>query len=206
MNELQIPYQIPDSGPPISKARLATVLWIVVETMVFAGMLGAFVIARKSSPEWPPIYETVKGELVRPPRVQMEWPAVNAGILISAFIIALLAQQAARQRLLHKCRLRLTTVSILGVLFVAIVVWEFISESSRGVTIQAGPYGAYWVLITGAHALHVLAGVIWLQIVLRGKLALPLGVVDTQRVEHLGLYWGFVTVVWIILLVLLHVL
>lgn len=205
MSDPPIAFQIPDSGPPISKARLATVLWIVVETMVFAGLLGAFVIVRRSSPMWPPPYD-VKGELVTPPRVDLEWPVINAGVLVSAFVIALLAQKAARMRDLMRCRLRLTSVSILGVIFCGIVLWEFIHEARRGVTVQAGPYGAYWMVITAAHAAHVLAGVVWLQVVLHGQRQLTLGAIDKDRVEHLGLYWGFITVVWIVLLVLLHVL
>jgi cytochrome c oxidase subunit 3 len=205
MNDPHFVYQIPDSGPPISRARLATVLWIVVETMVFAGLLSAFTVARFGTQEWPPPYE-VKGELIQPPRVSMDAPVINAGILISAFIVAVLAQQAARRGDLRRCRARLTTVTILGILFVGIVIWEFFSEAEKGLTIRSGQYGAYWVVITAAHALHVLAGVIWLAVVLNGRLALPQGGVEAQRVEHLGLYWGFITVVWIALLVLLHVL
>ena len=203
MNDPHVLHQIPDSGPPISRARLATVLWIVVESMIFAGMLGAFVVTRKSSPVWPPSYETREG-IITPPRVDLLWPTVNAGILISAFIMAIRAQQAARRRDVLRCRLRLTTVAILGTIFVAIVCWEFYSEAQRGVSIRSGVYGGYWALITAAHALHVLAGVIWLAIALRGRLAMPLGGIDSQRVEHLGLYWGFITVVWILLLAILH--
>jgi heme/copper-type cytochrome/quinol oxidase subunit 3 len=203
MNDPHVLHQIPDSGPPISRARLASVLWIIVESMIFAGMLGAFVVTRKASPVWPPPYETTTA-ILYPPRVELLWPTVNAGILISAFVIALLAQQAARRRDILRCRLRLTTVALLGTIFVAIVVWEFISEAQRGVTIRTGTYGAYWVVITSAHALHVLAGVIWLIIALKGRLALPHGGIDAQRVEHLGLYWGFVTILWILLLTILH--
>jgi cytochrome c oxidase subunit III len=206
MTDPQILYQIPDSGPPISRARLATVLWILVETMIFAGMLSAFVITRKSSPDWPPPYETARAEIVFPPRVSMLAPTVNAGVLISAFVVALMAQRAARKRESLRCRLRLTTVAILGTLFVGIVIWEFFAEADRGVTIRAGSYGAYWTILTAAHALHVLAGVIWLLIALRIRPALPLVAIDSQRVDHLGLYWGFITIVWIVLLVLLHVL
>jgi cytochrome c oxidase subunit III len=205
MNDQQILYQIPDSGPPISRARLATVLWIVVETMIFGGMLSAFVITRKSAATWPPAYETARSEIVSPPRVEMLAPTVNAGILISAFVVALMAQRAARKREGLRCRLRLTTVAVLGTLFVGVVVWEFIHEAGRGVTIRAGTYGAYWTILTAAHALHVLAGVIWLLIALRPRPALPLVAIDGQRVDHLGLYWGFITIVWIVLLVLLHV-
>jgi cytochrome c oxidase subunit 3 len=205
MNDQHVLYQIPDSGPPISRARLATVLWIVVETMVFAGLLSGFVITRMTSPTWPPAYELGK-LMIQPPRVSLDAPVINAGLLISAFIVAVLAQQAARRGDIRRCRARLTTVTILGVLFVGIVVWEFIAEAGRGVTIRSGTYGTYWTALTAAHALHVLAGVIWLLIALKGRLALPLGAIDSQRVEHLGLYWGFITVVWIILLVLLHAL
>jgi cytochrome c oxidase subunit 3 len=206
MNDPRVLYNIPDSGPPISRARLATVLWIVVESMIFAGMLSAFVITKKSATMWPPLYDTPSGEVVQPPKVELLAPTINAGILISAFVVALMAQRAARKRESLRCRLRLTTVAILGTLFVGVVVWEFISEAGRGVTIRSGTYGAYWVVLTAAHALHVLAGVIWLGIALRAGASIPLVAIDGQRVEHLGLYWGFVTVVWVVLLVLLHIL
>jgi heme/copper-type cytochrome/quinol oxidase subunit 3 len=207
MNDSPVLYQIPDSGPPISRARLATVLWIVVESMIFAALLAGFVIMRQTSHEWPPSYD-LGGLRVQPPRVVLDAPVINAGLLISAFIVAILAQQAARRGDLRRCRARLTTVTVLGILFVGVVVWEFITEAARGVTIRSGTYGTYWVALTAAHALHVLAGVVWLLIALnvRPGLALPAGGVDNQRVAHLGLYWGFVTVVWMILLVLLHVL
>jgi heme/copper-type cytochrome/quinol oxidase subunit 3 len=179
----------------------------VVETMIFAGMLSAFVITRKSAPEWPPTYENARAELIRPPRVEMLAPTINAGVLISAFVVALMAQRAARKREGLRCRLRLTTVAVLGTIFVGIVVWEFFHEAGRGVTIRAGSYGAYWTILTAAHALHVLAGVIWLVIALRIRTTSPpLVAIDANRVEHLGLYWGFVTIVWIVLLVLLHIL
>jgi heme/copper-type cytochrome/quinol oxidase subunit 3 len=207
MNDPQILYQIPDSGPPISRARLATVLWLVVETMIFAGMLSAFVITRKAAHEWPPTYENARAEPIRPPRVELLVPTVNAGVLISAFVVALMAQRAARKREAVRCRLRLTTVAVLGSIFVGLVAWEFFHEAGRGVTIRAGSYGAYWSILTAAHALHVLAGVIWLFIALRVRVtSLPLVAIDAQRVEHLGIYWGFVTIVWIVLLVLLHIL
>ena len=205
MNDQQVLYRIPDSGPPISRARLATVLWIVVESMIFAALLSGFVITRMTSPEWPPAYE-LGGLMVQPPRVGRDLPGVNAGIILSAFIMAIRAQQAAKRGDVRRCRARLTTVTILGVIFVAIVIWEFVIEARRGVTIGAGMYGTYWATLTAAHALHVLAGVIWLLLVLQGRLSLPAGGIETHRVEHLGLYWGFVAVVWIILLVLLHAL
>jgi cytochrome c oxidase subunit III len=203
MSDPNVMYQIPDSGPPISRARLATVLWLVVESMVFVSLLGLFVIAKKTNPTWPPPYE-VGGVVVQPPRVHLATPVVNAGILISAFILALRAQIAARQGDARRCRARLVTTAILGALFCLFVVYEFVAEAGRGVTISSGTYGTYWVSITAAHALHVLAGVIWLVVVLRGRLALPAGGIDHEGVEHLGLYWGFVTVMWVLLLVLLH--
>lgn len=206
MSEPNATYQIPDSGPPISRARLATVLWIVVESMVFVALLGLFVIAKKTNPVWPPPYE-LGGVIIQPPRVNLDAPAINAGILISAFIVALRAQQAARRGDLRRCRARLTTVTILGILFCLVVTYEFWDEAKRGVSIKSGTYGTYWATITAAHALHVFAGVVWLVLVLRkGGLALPAGGIDRDRVDHLGIYWGFVTVMWVILLVLLHLL
>jgi len=42
------------SQPLVSNARLALLMLIAAETMFFSGLIGAFIVFRVASPEWPP--------------------------------------------------------------------------------------------------------------------------------------------------------
>ncbi len=205
MQDPGVLYRIPDSGPPISRGRLAVLLWLVVESMFFMGLLGAFIVVRLGASEWPPSYR-YNDVIYQPLRVDMAAPIVNAVVLTSAMVVAILAQRAARRNDRAGTRKLLGIVTALGVAFLAIMTYEFIHEAGKGLTLRSGSYGAYVFVISAAHGVHVLAGIIWQLIVLGPSLDLPAGGVNKDRVEYLGLYWGFVTFVWFVLLVLLYIL
>ena len=45
MTDSSIPFaRDPESGPPVSRGRLGALLWIACETMVFAGLVGTFIL------------------------------------------------------------------------------------------------------------------------------------------------------------------
>ena len=66
------------------------------------------------------------------------------------------------------------------------------------------PNGNVWAntyfLLTGFHALHVLAGIVAMLIVL----PLRLGMARAGMLENMGLYWHFVDIVWIFLFPLIY--
>ncbi len=207
MSDPGVLYRIPDSGPPISRGRFALYLWLVCETMVFVGLLGAFVVTRFSNARmWPPSYEGPHNTIVTPPLVGLAAPVANAIVLGLLMAVIVSARRPARQGDVLGTQKRLMVVTTLGITFLAIMAYEFVHEASRGLTLTSGQYGAYIVVISAVHGLHVLAGVIWQFLSGGARLRMPLGGVDVERVEQLCVYWGFVAVAWAVLLLLLYIL
>ena len=87
---------------------------------------------------------------------------------------------------------------LLGLAFLAgVVVVEWPSAISAGVTPSSNAAGAVFFVMTGMHAFHVLTGVIFLSIVLRNG---SRGLYSAEKhwaVESAAVYWHFVDVVWI---------
>jgi cytochrome c oxidase subunit III len=82
----------------------------------------------------------------------------------------------------------------LGVLFLANQIREFYSLDFR---VSSNSYGSIYYLMTGFHALHVLAGLLLMLV----ALAIATGPAPLGRrapaVDSIGYYWHFVDVVWI---------
>ena len=98
--------------------------------------------------------------------------------------------------------LLLTTI-ILGLVFLVIKGFEWNGKIAHGITPASGGFWSFYFLMTGLHALHVLAGGvingILLLLACTGRRRLPV-----NRLEAAGLYWHFVDVVWIFLFPLLY--
>jgi heme/copper-type cytochrome/quinol oxidase subunit 3 len=194
-----------ESGPPLPRGRLGIFLLLAAELMFFVGILGAYVIVRKSAETWPPTYQietAVKDsegkpilQPYTPPAMDLTIPLVNALVLTAAMIAAIAAVRAAKRGNLRVTRFALTLTALFGLGFLGGVVAEFKTEAARGLTMWSGQYGSMLFLIIGVHAAHVLAGVVWHFVVYVPLLARPQGV-SADRVEYLGIYWGFVAVLW----------
>jgi heme/copper-type cytochrome/quinol oxidase subunit 3 len=71
----------------------------------------------------------------------------------------------------------------------------------HGFTFSKNIFWSYYFLMTGLHALHVIAGMIAMIIVSFGVKKGE----NLHRVEMVGLYWHFVDIVWIFLFPLLYI-
>ena len=74
---------------PLTNARIAVVMLLVAETMFFAGLVGAYLVFRGSSPVWPP------PDLPRLP-LALTW--VNTCILMGSALAMLVVTVIAIRR------------------------------------------------------------------------------------------------------------
>ena len=63
------------------------------------------------------------------------------------------------------------------------------------------PSGSFIYVISGAHALHVLGGIVFLMVVLVEAFRYRVGSENTKLVEMCATYWHFVGILWIYLYV-----
>ncbi len=134
-------------------------------------------------------------------------------LLTSVFTVALLAssftlyraQKSNEHGEQRATRTWLLVTVVLGTVFLAGQVWEYINLINEGVTISGSLFGSTFYTLTGFHGLHVLGGLIAIFMLLGLALSGHLTPARSVAVETVELYWHFVDVVWVVIFVLLYV-
>lgn len=176
--------------PLVSSSVMGMILFIFTEVMLFAGFISAHVIvkSRAVGSVWPP-----PGQ----PRLPVESTAFNSAALILSGILLLLAHRAfvkGERRIEGK----LGTAVLLGLLFVLLQGREWVALLGEGLTLTSSPYGSFFYVIVGAHALHALGAILALVMVWRRLLK---GTLSSETLSAVSLFWYFVVLVWPVLYV-----
>ena len=172
----------------VSNGVAGMLLFIFTEVMLFAGFISAFVIvkARAVGAVWPP-----PGQ----PRLPVESTAFNTAALLISGVVLVVAHRAFLRgdRAIDG---RLGIATLLGALFVALQGREWVALLGEGLTLTSSPYGSFFYVIVGTHALHALgaiAAMIWALQRLRA------GELTPERLSAVALFWYFVVLVWPVL-------
>ena len=177
-------YQAPFNAKPKIVA-LTTLLAVV--TSFFALIFSAYAL-RMDYGDWVPLAEP-----------QLLW--ANTGILIAASIVFQWTRNAAVRDDMAKLK---PGMLITGVLTMTFLVGQFIAWqqlNAAGQFITTNPSNAFFFMMTGLHALHILGGMfVWARATLR-----LYGNHDNirQSVELCTIYWHFLLLVWLVMFGLL---
>ncbi len=191
-NELEI-----TDNHPLSNAKLGVLILLGAETMLFVGLIGAFLVFRMGSTIWPPLSHAD----IQLPRLVTGF---NTLLLIISGYTMFLALRAVQQDRINQLRNWLMFTGALGLLFLIIQGSEWIQLVHKGLTLQSGIYGGIFYVLIGCHAVHVLGAVIWLAIVVGKAVAGKFSAVRHTGVETCAIYWIYVVALWPILYVLVY--
>lgn len=185
----------PRKEPVIGNACLGMLMFLAFEAMFFGGLIGAFLVFRLSSLDWPP-----PGQPTLP--VGVTWVTT----------VSLLWSGRTMQRALRAIRggsrsglvRGLGLTAGLGTIFLVVQGSEWVRLVRFGLTLQSSTYGATFYTLIGCHGLHVLGAVVWLLTVL---LQAKRGRFSPER--HVGIqlcrmYWLFVVGLWVVLFPLVY--
>lgn len=182
---------------PVSNVRLAILILLGAELMLFAGLIGAFLVFRLGSLTWPPPSHFA----IRLPRAVT---GINTAILLLSGYTMFQAIRAIRKNRQRELRNWLLVTGMLGSIFLVVQGSEWVRLVNLGFTLSSGIYGSIFYILIGCHALHVLCAVLWLLTVL---VLAATGRFSANRhvgVELCAIYWGFVVALWPILYVLVY--
>ncbi len=174
---------------------LGTTLFVFTEVMFFSGLISAYLILRSHAGLWPP-----PGQ----PRLPIEVTGVNTMILLISFATM---WQAARS---HQSRDRalslqwLTATLALGATFLAIQGYEWLRLFEFGLTTTSSIYCGLFYTLVGAHALHVVGGLLALGVVLKKTTHGTYSAAGHASIRALRVYWSFVVILWPVLYVLVY--
>ncbi len=160
------------SAPRPAAGDVMFVSFLAVVAMLFAGFTAAYLI-RRPAEDWVPVSLPAWG-----------WWATGA---LTASSVALeLARRQGSQQLLN---LGLA----LGLLFLAGQALSWRELASEGVYLRSTPHGAFYFMLSAAHGLHLLGGLVGLVLTSRRK----------GDLKHIAGYWHFMGLVWLYTLFLL---
>ena len=200
--------------------------FIFSEVMFFAAFFGALFYARMIAIPWLggasnnamtnevlwPGFEAVWPLLQTPggtESTQMGWfglPLINTLLLLTSSITGHYAHVGLEQNKRKQLSWMLGLTIILGCIFLALQVEEYIHAYDIGLTLDSGVYGNTFYLLTGFHGLHVTLGTVIL-IVLYFRVQKGHFTPDNHFAFQAGSwYWHFVDVVWVMLFFLVYIL
>ncbi|MBI3665189.1 MAG: cytochrome c oxidase subunit 3 [Acidobacteria bacterium] len=173
----------------LSIRRYKTGMWLALGAvvMVFAAFTSAYVVRKGMSLDW---------QAIRLPSIL--W--LNTAVLLAS---SATIEKARRER--QSCESWLAATSVLGAAFLAgqYVAWQQLRAA--GVFLASNPSSSFFYLLTGAHGVHLLGGVLALFYV-AGRAWRGAEWPNRQAaVEATALYWHFMDGLWIYLFFLLQV-
>ena len=186
----------------VPQGRLGVWILIAGELVIFGGLIACYLLYRFRFPEWG----------AQAAHTSTFFGALNTLILLFSSYTVVRAHEAANKNDLAKITMRMSTTIVCGLLFLVNKSIEYAKEIGEGFTIsspklvEAGDsvgatFWSFYYTMTGLHALHVLAGMTALTIIMlqarKGK--------NLHRVELGGMYWHMVDIIWIILFPLLYI-
>jgi cytochrome c oxidase subunit 3 len=181
--------------PPIASTRIAMIALMTSELMLFAGLLGMYLVIRLSVTVWPPADQ---------PRLPILLTTLNTFVLFGSLVPMTAALRAISRDDGERAARALAITAALGTIFLAVQGFEWTRLVHHGLTLASSQYGAAFYVLIGCHALHVLAAVVWLATV---TLLARRGRFTARRhagLEMCGIYWYFVAALWAFLFPLVY--
>lgn len=181
----------------ISSGVMGMIFVLATEGMFFAGLISALVVNKSGAVMWPPYGQ---------PRLPVEVTAVNTLVLLSsAVIMTLFARKFRSQKeVTPALRKMLSLAILLGATFVIVQGTEWVKLLGFGLTTKSSLYGAFFYLIIGAHAVHVLVGLSILLYLASSLRKLNSAEAIVNRINICSMYWYFVVGIWPLLYILVY--
>jgi heme/copper-type cytochrome/quinol oxidase subunit 3 len=175
----------------VNAHKLGMLLFIASEAVFFAVLILAFVYYR---PAW-----IGRPEAGGAHALDVGLTGLFTLLLLGSSVTVWLAERSLRRGDPAGMRRWLLVTVLLGAVFIAGQVLEYVQLYREGITIASGLFGTTFFTLTGFHGLHVLGGLVALATLLGAAQA---GAPQLRRphataLESTSLYWHFVDVVWV---------
>lgn len=171
-----------------SRLKTAMILFIASEAAIFGAFFAALFYARYHAKVWPP---------AGMPHFELLLPAVNTAILLGSSVTCHLAHSALKKGRRDGVIAALLMTIFLGAVFLCGQAYEYGFLNGGAFTLKSGIFGTTFFMLTGFHGLHVLMGIVFLNVVYGAAMQ---GRITEQ--QHFPLtaaswYWHFVDAIWI---------
>jgi cytochrome c oxidase subunit III len=196
---MDIPYTVEvrrDTG--LTNGKIGIWLFLASEVMLFGALFASYILIRVGAPSWP------RGDTI----LNVPLATLNTIVLIASSVTMVMAWASLMRRRFGTYRIYMGATILFGLVFLIVKYFEYSSKFEHHLYPSTNNFLAIYFTLTGLHGLHVLGGMVvnayfWGP---GAKLWKTNPVWFTNRVEHSGLFWHFVDLVWIFLFPTLYLL
>jgi len=182
-------------SPAVANHRIATLVFLMAGTMLFAGLVGGYLVLRYASGAWPS---------PGMPRLPVRLAGFNTVVIALSSLALHRAVRSLRSLDVRGLRRYLVLAAALGLLFLGLQTAQWTLLVRGGLTFTGTTYGTTFYTLTGVHAVHALSGVVWLLVIALRQRELWVPDRRQRNIEVCGLYWHFVGLIWLGLYVVLY--
>ncbi|WP_330084537.1 cytochrome c oxidase subunit 3 [Methylocystis iwaonis] len=178
-----------NGGRPPNAAKTGLIVFLAVALCLFSLLCAAFFM-RMGSYDW-----------LSPPLPRILW--FNTAALIAASGALHVASAARKTAARERMRYALSAGAVASLVFLFGQLWAWRDMIAGGFYASQNPANAFFFLLTGAHALHLLGGlaVLFWTIAQASRKEAENALAGT--VELCAIYWHFLLAVWLLLFALL---
>lgn len=182
-------------GSRLNNAHLGMLMFLGAETMLFAALMGAFLVFRIEHATWPPPAFS---------RVPLLLTACSTLMLLTSAFTMRQALHALRRWEQQRGVRFLALTAGLGGAFLALQGYEWSQLIRVGLRLSSGVYGASFFVLIGCHALHVCSALTWVIVVWVRARHTEACMTRQLGVSLCSLYWYYVVAVWPVLYALVY--
>jgi cytochrome c oxidase subunit 3 len=177
-----------------SKYRIGMWVALAAVAMMFTALTSAYIVRANTSNDWRPI--------AMPPLLWLS----TALILVSSITFEVSRRSLKQEKTRVYQRWLLLTV-LLGLGFLATQLMAWRQLVAQGIYLSSNPHSSFFYVLTGAHGLHLLGGVLALDFLLLRSWRRRYeedAVAKRQAIANaVAIYWHFMDGLWIYLFLLL---
>ena len=184
----------PDPDSRANRYRIGMWVGLASIAMMFTSLSSAYIVRYASANDWVPLAI---------PRVMF---ASTALILISSVTLEL-ARRKLKRSFQDAYRRYLLFTVLLGLAFLASQLISWRQLARQGIYLSSNPHSSFFYLLTGAHAVHLIGGLLALAFLwLRWRREVTGAALIAKRqatTDAVTIYWHFMDGLWIYLFLLL---
>ena len=176
------------------RASLGFWIYLMTDCVLFGSLFATYAVLRNN-----PFGGPSGADIFEMPFVLIE----TLILLTSSFLcgIAMLAAKAGKQTL---TLVLFGATLLLGISFLAMEVTEFSKLIHEGYSWQTSAFLSGFFTLVGTHGVHILAGLIWMVVMMVRVAQVGLTDNNLRRLSLLALFWHFLDVIWIFIFTIVY--
>lgn len=184
----------PEAKKLNEKTSLGFWLYLMTDSLLFAGLFATFVVLRSAIADGPSSEEIFSMPMVLSETI----------ILLASSMTAGLAMLALRYGFMRQAIVYMICTFVAGVAFLTIEMSEFTLLVSEGNGWQQSAFLSAFFTLVGTHGAHIFVGLIWLFTLV---MILARRGMNTKLMRQFGLFtlfWHFLDLVWIFIFTVVY--